>query len=175
MKTHAIFLFSLLIALAAAQQNEYTVQFDTLEIVSYNKDLIENPVVTLFKFNETSQAFNGSGILKKDLGMDIKVNMDAAKVEDDGKLKQMANVKDVDMCDLIERNQFGLKDLLKYGNFTTCPWKAASYVISNAMIDVTKLPPKAPAGKYIMNLQHFSGTTELMQTKFTGSVIPKAQ
>lgn len=53
--------------------------------------------------------------------------MDTAKVEDDGKLKQMANVKDVDMCDLLERNQFGLKDLLKYGNFTTCPWKAVIY------------------------------------------------
>lgn len=52
--------------------------------------------------------------------------MEASKMEDNNEYKPITMVKDVDMCDVLDRNQFGLKDLLKYGNFTTCPWKAVS-------------------------------------------------
>ncbi|KAF5283953.1 hypothetical protein FQR65_LT13645 [Abscondita terminalis] len=159
--------------MAVFAQNEYDVEFEKIEIVKYDHDIIDDLQISLFQFNDTSQGVNSSGTLKKDLGMDIKVNMDVSKLQENNEFKQITAVSDVDMCDMINRNQFGLKDLLKYGNFTVCPWKQAHYVVNNAMIDVSKLPPNAPPGKYVMNTIFFSGATELLHARFTGSVKSK--
>ncbi|KAB0804439.1 hypothetical protein PPYR_01409, partial [Photinus pyralis] len=166
MMCNVVLCLQMLFLVIAAE--EVMVEFENLEIISYNHDLVENPIVTLFQFNDTNQGVNASGVLKKDLGMDIKVTMDLSKLQEDNEYKQMTSVTDVDMCDLINKNQFGLKDLLKYGNFTVCPWKQAYYEVHNAMIDPSKLPPTAPAGKYIMNTKIFSGATEIIHTRFTG-------
>ncbi|KAK4884838.1 hypothetical protein RN001_001109 [Aquatica leii] len=132
--------------LSVYAQNELSVEFEKIEIVSFNPDVVENPIVSVFQYNDTSQGINASGTLKKDFGMDIKVNMDASKLQENNEYKVMTSVVDVDMCDLINKNQFGLKDLLKYGNFTVCPWKQAHYVANNAMLDASKLPANVPPG-----------------------------
>ncbi|KAF5297583.1 hypothetical protein FQA39_LY12059 [Lamprigera yunnana] len=154
-------------------ENDYSVDFEKIDIVSFNPDLVEDLVITLFQFNDTSQGVNSSGTLKKDLGMDIKVNMDVSKLQDNNEYKQLTAVTDADMCELINKNQFGLKDILSYGNFTVCPWKQAHYALHNAMIDVHKLPSNAPPGKYLMNTKFLAGTTELVHVRFLGSVVKK--
>ncbi|KAF5283952.1 hypothetical protein FQR65_LT13643 [Abscondita terminalis] len=152
--------------IVSRQEAPLKVTVDKLELVRCNKDYVENAKAVVFHYNDTHQAVNASWKLIKDLGMDLKDNVDIYGVESDGP-HLMSTAKDINICDILGGGFPELEELFKFGNFTKCPMKAGYYGATNAILDTSKVPPNAPKGTFMLDIKTSEGDVEIANCKLT--------
>ncbi|XP_018329855.1 uncharacterized protein LOC108740141 isoform X2 [Agrilus planipennis] len=121
---------------------------DKLELVYYDKSYIKNPIFSISELNG-QYGFNISFDLLKDLGMHVKLNINISMQEENSKeYTSMQNFEDMDVCDMLKSDMFGIRKLMAVANITDCPWKAGHYKMLDLKGDPSGLPP-VPSGNYM--------------------------
>ncbi|KAB0804442.1 hypothetical protein PPYR_01412 [Photinus pyralis] len=152
------------LGVAAEDEPAIKVTIQKIEIISVNKEYVQEEHVALFQYNATHQAINASGRLMKDLGMQLDDNADIYTIED-GAPHLLTSAKDIHICDILSGDYPELEQLFKFGNFTKCPMKAGFYAGVNAIVDTSSVPASVPRGEFIIDVKTSNGPTEILHTK----------
>ncbi|KAF2902319.1 hypothetical protein ILUMI_03866 [Ignelater luminosus] len=159
----ALCILKLLIGLTLAQE-EFKLTVEKVEVISFNKEYIADPYIVVFQYNETNQGINASGKLLKDLGMKLRDNIEIYGIEE-GEPRLISTANDVMVCDVLTSGFPEIEELFKFGNFTKCPMLKGIYGATNAVVDLTNIPPSIPRGQFLIDIKSYDDDILLIHSK----------
>ncbi|KAF2902666.1 hypothetical protein ILUMI_03519 [Ignelater luminosus] len=151
------------------EQHDYSITFERVGVSKYNKEYLRSAKIVTFKYNRTQAACNGTLDLLKDLGNDIEIIAQAYTfLSNEYRLFPLRLA--FNLCEALNKNEFGLNTVFQHGNFTGCPIKPLRYVINKWVPDQKKFPPYIPNGDYRIYLEVMHSTVEIATANFYGIV-----
>ncbi|KAF2899203.1 hypothetical protein ILUMI_06971, partial [Ignelater luminosus] len=142
------------------EQHDYFLIFERGEVVSFNTKFVRNFRIRTFKYNRTQAVMNMSIDLKIDFGNNVKVKVEGYKFASN-EYRGFPIVFERRLCSMINSDEFGLRNLYKCGNISTCPIKKGSYHMCNWFPEESKLPPFVPIGSYKLEMTYMLDSEEV--------------
>ncbi|KAF2904398.1 hypothetical protein ILUMI_01775 [Ignelater luminosus] len=148
-------------------QDDYNFLLERAEMGSYNKDYMRTASVVSFRYNRTVIAFNMTLRFKVDVGSDL-VAVDQAYKFVSNEYRLFAAIRmGGKLCTMFDANVAGVKtQARKCGNMTQCFFlKDKTYRLCNVVPDESKLPPRIPKGRYMLEIDVSYSSVSLFVVK----------
>ncbi|KAK9693443.1 Protein of unknown function (DUF1091) [Popillia japonica] len=160
--------------MSSFQQNDYTVEFHHVHLEFFDRKFVRTFDLKNVKPNRTHKAFAMTFNLLTDIKDDgrYKINLKGFRLLGNG-LDHLICQFNIDVCQALRKNTFGLMQMIRAGNMTTCPITKGYYYANNFVVDEKKMPPYMPEGRYKVMIAILDGNTPMTRTSLFMDIIYK--
>ncbi|KAF2883655.1 hypothetical protein ILUMI_22527 [Ignelater luminosus] len=151
------------------RQNDYSIIFERIQIDRYNKEYLRTAKIVTFKYNRTQPACNATFEVLKDFGNNLEVIIQAYTFLSN-EYRTFPMRFSLDLCKVIDANDFGLGDIVQEGLFSGCPIKKGVIHVYNWKPNQSRFPPFIPNGQYKLEMEILYFSTEVFVMNAYGTV-----
>ncbi|KAF2905353.1 hypothetical protein ILUMI_00823 [Ignelater luminosus] len=143
------------------KQHDYKLEFERIELVSFNKQYVRRFDVVTFKYNRTSAVINATWINTVDIKDNLDLVIQAYKFASN-EYRLFPIRFSLNFCDAYQKNLIGAQTTKRCGNLAGCPiLKNVTIRVCNWSPDPSQFPPMIPNGRYMVEFQAMFRSIEM--------------
>ncbi|KAF5299804.1 hypothetical protein FQR65_LT09325 [Abscondita terminalis] len=151
-------------------QNDYHIKYERHNVTFSNKDYFQNENITYYFYNRSTRLLSWSGDLLKKIGPDMKVF--GKKLVKDQEYRFFPVFYEENPCVAIVLDKFGAGMRNFNTNVRSCPLEKGFYYLSNAKLNQSRLPPHAPRGRFMFEVELYDKKVLLISGNVYIQVVP---